>query len=243
MSSDRAGVKPTVKVPPYAPLGVDVDTWAAFAAKVNARQLDPLTTDVSGAPPPAPGRIPPLETRDPIDALREAIASPNTRVVNVRLPEADLFPIKRIENRSIPFPEGGGWAFVVASKIASPAEYNRRVADARRRCAWEGSHFDVSLLRPTAELNDFRAQRIVALVKFESVANADAGDEKQSVWNNGDKFAWVVKEHYKFCEPVWYGTGCLSLVRFSTAEETHPGLTTRIVGARMEQVSLHTAVQ
>ena len=60
--------------------------------------------------------------------------------------------------------------------------------------------------------NATTAQHAVALVRIECVSNHAISDhkqvsegteeQKQSIWNNGDDYAWLIREVFKFPTPI-----------------------------------------
>jgi hypothetical protein len=112
---------------------------------------------------------------------------------------------------------GGGWIVIVASKVNySGVEWNYRMDDIRRRMAWSGW----TDAPPKFQQNELAktGQHAIAVAKVRSVNNwngADTLDAKQSIWNNGDAFAWKITEVHALPEPVFYGNGTLGKPYFA----------------------------
>lgn len=202
-----------VVFPPFGPAGACPDEWEAYvkknAGKSDVAAFEPPQRAVDVECPPAT-----LPTR----AWRDGMSDPSTRVVNVQEPWASLLArgVKDVENRSRRYP--GTFLVLVSSKPSfSAPEWAHRVEDARRRVAWhEAVHptppSPTSPVEGRQELYVATAQHALALLRVESVCNASASlRAKQSIWNNGDAFAWRVTHVRRLLPPVFVGAGSLGL--------------------------------
>lgn len=224
----------TTNIPPYGPTGVDQDEWRAYLAAHGGRVGALARAPHADAPRP---RLPVPRKPKPemrvADAVKLALADPDTRFCNVQQPWEYLLSvgIKDVENRSRAF--RGTWMFLVASKPSfGEAEFKRRLADTERRLAWNCSGL-AGPVPPVPQHMSFyekRAQHVTALLRVVTFNNSFTQVGKSSIWNSGDPFAWVVEAVWAFKEPVHYGKGTLGQVRMSTVAE-RDNLKNRLIAA------------
>jgi hypothetical protein len=209
----------TAPIPPYGPSGVDADEWRAYLATTGGR-IPALTRAPQRAPAP---RFPVARRPNPemrvADAIKQALADPETRFCNVQQPWEYLLSvgIKDVENRSRAF--RGKWMFLVASKPSfGEAEFKRRLADTERRLAWNcaGLAGPVPPVPQHKAFYEKRAQHVTALLRVVTFDNSFTQVGKSSIWNSNDLFAWVIEAVWPLKEPVYYGPGTLGQVRAST---------------------------
>jgi hypothetical protein len=96
----------------------------------------------------------------------------------------------------------------VSSKAKySKPEWQYRNADIARRLRWSAVAEKISYSQEQVRADD---QHAIAVAKVTSLNNATASLEaKQSIWNNGDAFAWRIDEVHPLPNPVYYGGGSL----------------------------------
>ena len=199
-------------IPPYGPRGSDSAAWKVEIERLTASwntngawaaedTVPVLTRTVDAVP----------ESTSSLQALLEGLASPDTIYVNIQEPWASLIAagVKCVENRPNALPPKVKWAVLIASKpCMSEAEMERRKGDYKRRLRWSGQQERVSVKRPREYLAT-TSQCAVAFVKIKSAANEDGAH--QSIWNNGDKYAWIIEEAVQFGDPVFKGDGVLGI--------------------------------
>lgn len=220
--------KPRVPiVPAFGPPGCDFEQWNEYARQIRLHfEAGGLERDVPGGilswspalSPPSP-RVPRTHAQ-----LMAALDHANTRVINVQEPWATMIAKhgKDIENRPDPFPLGGGWMVIVSSKVNySGVEWNHRMDDIRRRMVWSGRKNAPPMFHQNELVKT--GQHAIAIAKVRSVNNWNGTDTigtKQSVWNNGDAFAWKITEVHALPEPVFYGNGTLGKPYLSRCSAT-----------------------
>lgn len=209
-------------VPAFGPAGCDLEQWNDYARQLRMHfESGGSERDVPGGIrswAPAPSSPPSSLSSTPRtrSELMSALDSRNTRVINIQEPWATMIAKhgKDVENRCDPFPMGGGWMVVVASKVNySGLEWEARLGDIRRRMLWSG-RTDPPPTLPAFHQSELAktAQHAIAVAKVRSVNNWSGTDTlaaKQSIWNNGDAFAWKITEVHALPEPVFFGNGTL----------------------------------
>ena len=213
-------------IPAFGPAGCDPDEWKEYArhARIHLESGGSKWELPLGAHPWA--EIPSLRIVEPRQRtqaqLNAALDHTNTRVINIQAPWGEMIVngYKDFENRPDAFPDSGGWMIIVTSKVKySHAEWDFRNEDIARRLKWSGAtetlRFSQAELRRTE-------QHAIGIAKVVSVNNWN-GDYphsmKQSIWNNGDGFAWKVVEVHKFLDPVFYGNGQLGKPYFKKCSD------------------------
>lgn len=197
------------------PSGVPHAAWQAYQATVRA-------VGFARARAPRPqlpvGRgTPPCST--PVERVAQMIDHPNTRCVNVQQPWATLLALglKDVENRSQPLPHNPGedhcWVAIVASAV-DPRKglraWEERMRDVDRRIFWNNGFESPDLPVVPREKAAYPSQSVVALAKMRCSPRKPSHAPfvgKQSVWNNGDAFAWEVLEVFPLARPVFFGAG------------------------------------
>ena len=198
-------------VPPFGPTGCDITQWQSYASQIRAHfESGGLERDIPGGVVSWADSPVPSQPKRNLNFLLAALNHSNTRVLNVQEPWATMIATSRkdFENRPDKFPQGGGWMVIVASKVKySAPEWTYRLGDIRRRLAWSG--VDDSCVFTQKDLQETE-QCAIAVAKVVSVDNRLCSLElKQSIWNNGDAFAWKIVEVHKLIEPVFFGNGTL----------------------------------
>jgi hypothetical protein len=211
-----------VIVPAFGPRGVELAGWSEYA-----RQTRSAFKENGGEMGVGPylsyrSKLRSVKKRNRSAAqLKAALTHPNTRVVNVQAPWGQIIRdgVKDMENRPDDFPKGGGWMVIVSSKTNfSKPEWQYRNADIARRLRWSAVVEKVSYSQEQVQADD---QHAIAVAKVTSLNNATASLEaKQSIWNNGDAFAWRIDEVYPLPNPVYYGSGSLGKPYFKRCNPT-----------------------
>jgi hypothetical protein len=199
---------------------VDAEEWLAYLA-AHGGKIGALTRapHVDAPRPPRPVPRTPKPEMSVAEAVRLAIADPDTRFCNVQQPWEYLLStgIKDVENRSRAF--RGKWLFLVASKPSfGEAEFKRRLADTERRLAWNCSGL-AGPVPPVPQHKGFyekRAQHVTALLRVVTFDNSVTQVGKASIWNSGDPYAWTVEAVWPLNQLVYYGAGTLGQVKAST---------------------------
>jgi hypothetical protein len=138
--------------------------------------------------------------------------------------------MKTIENRNTHLHGDtvgdGTWVILVASKPNySTEEWRARVAEIKRRCAWDNVKVPADFILDQEYLKANTGQRALALVRFRSIPNAGVGVGETSIWNSNDKFRWtVVDEPHRFPTPLKFGKGTLGQTLLTTKLEGNPEL-------------------
>jgi hypothetical protein len=220
MHSKRQKKVRDVLVPRFGPRGCDVDAWTDYAQHARIAFEEGNGDAVVGAWSDTTLRHVKKRPRT-ADHLAAALAHRNTRVINVQAPwgQAIRDGTKDVENRPDEFPCGGGWMVIVSSKANfSKPEWNHRNSDIARRLKWAGVSDKVFYSQDQIKVDD---QRAIAVAKVTSLNNCTAALEaKQSIWNNGDAYAWRIDEVYPLPTPVYYGGGSLGKPYFSRCNQT-----------------------
>lgn len=198
-------------VPPFGPRDCDLKNWRSYASQIRVHfESGGLERDVPGGIESWGGASPALpQPKRTLAYLTAALDHSNTRVINVQEPWATMLTeCKDFENRSDAFPRGGGWMVIVASKVNySAPEWKYRMDDIRRRMLWSGIAEPFVFTQRELQKTE---QCAIAVAKVVSVDNRLCSLEmKQSIWNNGDMFAWNIVEVHKLIEPVFFGNGTL----------------------------------
>ena len=207
-------------VPPFGPAGCDPEAWKLEVARLEAIwSLKGEWPAGTVRPFPNPSgrldRVP--HTLQASGDLIDALNHPSCKFFNVQEPWASLIAagVKCVENRKNAYmadKHPGGWAVIVASKSNyTKRDWASRVRDYENRLAWSGQTMEVQI-QSQEMYNATTAQHAVALVRIECVSNHTISDhkqvsegteeQKQSIWNNGDDYAWLIREVFKFPTPV-----------------------------------------
>lgn len=208
-----------VIVPAFGPRGCDFGAWGDYARHARIAFEEGCGEATVGAWKAA-GELRSVKKRPRSAAqLEAALSHPNTRVVNIQAPWSQLIcdGIKDVENRPDEFPQGGGWMVIVSSKANfSKPEWDYRNADIARRLKWSGVADKVAISQDNVRADD---QHAIAVAKVTSLNNStDSLDAKQSIWNNGDAFAWKISEVHPLPNPVYFGNGTLGKPYFSRCD-------------------------
>ena len=216
------------------PSGVDGREWVAYKATVRA-------VGFARARPPRPalpvGRGVPPSTTSRVE-VAEWVNHANTRCVNVKQPWATLIALglKDVENRSQRLPHNSDhepycWVAIVASAVdpsKDARQWGALLRDVDRRVWWNGGYDAVDLPTVPREKRAYPSQSVVAMAKLACSAPKARGAAfagKQSVWNNGDTYAWEVLEVHPLARPVWFGNGfqtpAVYLTPRGNAKEAH----------------------
>ena len=175
--------------------------------------------------------VPPV-TRS-VAELVAAVDHPNTRCVNVRQPFASLLAngTKDVENRTtaLAHNEEGAhcWILIVASaREASATKWQAAVRDVQRRIFWNhGCESPSAATCPTSR-DDYPYQSVVALARVRCAGPKASGQPwvgKQSVWNNGDTYAWQVLEVHALQTPIFFGKGFQTPAVYATPRDGRNG--------------------
>ena len=220
---ERAGMP---LIPPYGPRGSDLAVWKKEKERLTMlwnkngawepKDIVAMETDVVDKVPDATSSL---------KVVLEALDSLDTVYFNVQEPWASLIAegVKCVENRPNALLRGDApkdaadeaierWAIVIASKPdnLTPNEMRKRNADYERRLKWSGQERVVTV-KSAKEYSNETSQCAVAFVRIRSIENKVDQLPTQSIWNNGDKFAWIIQEVFKLEEPVLKGAGSLSV--------------------------------
>ena len=200
-------------IPPYGPKRCDAELWQNEKSKLKALwEKNGQWQDadiVSMAHATAVDAVP--KPRTELKAVLESLHDDTTVFFNVQEPWASLIAagVKCVENRPNAFPARAKWAVIIASKPAmSEAEMQRRREDYRRRLKWSGQT-EVVPVKQISEYRETTSQCAVAYARIESFSGAHF--EINSIWCNGDEYAWTIKEVVKLKRPVYKGPGVLSV--------------------------------
>ena len=211
-----------VIVPWFGPNGADLASWADYARHARIAFEEGGGKMTVGPWVSCVRELRSVEKRQRSAAqLEAALKHPNTRVINIQAPWCQLIRdgVKDVENRSEEFPQGTGWMVIVSSKANfSKPEWQHRNADIARRLKWSGVVDKVAFSQEQVRADD---QRAVAVAKVTSLNNYTASlKAKQSIWNNGDAFAWRIDEVHPLPNPVYFGNGTLGRPYFSRCDPT-----------------------
>lgn len=220
--SKRQRVTREVLVPAFGPRGCAVRAWEDYARQARIAFENGGNGEVTVGPWSNSATLRHVKKRSrTAEELSAALAHPNTRVVNVQAPWGQLIRdgVKDIENRKDEFPKGKGWMVIVSSKTNfSNPEWQHRNNDIARRLKWAGVDEKVKYSQETVKTED---QRAIAVARVTSLNNSTAPMEsKQSIWNNGDAFAWKIEEIHPLPNPVYFGNGTLGKPYFKGCDPT-----------------------
>lgn len=245
-------------IPPYGPRGSDLVAWK--------RQKERLTNLWNENGAWEPDDIVAMET-DEVDKVPEKKSSPevvlealdslNTVYFNVQEPWASLIAegVKCVENRPNALLRGDApkdaadeaierWAVVIASKpdSLSANEMRKRNEDYERRLKWSGQKRVVTV-KTAKEYSKETSQRAVAFVRIRSIENKVDQLLTQSIWNNGDKFAWIIEEVVKLETPVFKGGGSLSVCYLNRPSAAVAKAAKLIIGTTEDEAARYRAMQ
>ena len=186
------------------------------------------------ARPPRPefplGRGVPVAARTRAE-LEAAVDHRDTRILNVQQPWASLIAlgVKDVENRTGPlvhnFGENHCCVLILASaNKTSQAKWRDKMYDADLRVYWNAGFDSTDLpVLPRDRERDFPYQSVVALAWMRCAGPKSARKAwvgKQSIWNNGDEYAWEVLEvHSLLHDPVNFGRGFQTAGVFATPRD------------------------
>lgn len=200
-------------LPKYGPKHGNPEEWDLYRS-THVHSADPMGIPVaSSTAVPCAISVPPRSSD--LGQIISGLRDPKTMIVNVREPWCSMIAagIKDIENRPDALP--CEWVVFVASKVNySRLYWCNCFKDIRRRLTWNGidgaspQFPDFEGAQEVYKLNT--SQRALCLARVKSLENESADpDERRSIWNNGEKFAWKILEVVKFPEPVFFGRGTL----------------------------------
>ena len=186
-----------------------------------------------------------LHTSTRVEDVARLVDHPNTRCVNIVQPFATLIALglKDVENRTTPLPHNQDgdycWIAIVASAVdpnKGQRAWDAIMRDVGRRIWWNNGYEAPDLPVVPRDKREYPSQSVVAMAKIRCSAPKQRGREwtgKQSVWNNGDLYAWEVVEVHRLRRPVLFGTGNQTPATFLTPKPTE-GDVARI--ARMAKI-------
>lgn len=207
------------------PTGMSTLSWTGYQFTVRTHGF----ARARAPRPPLPiGRGVPAPTHTATE-VAHVLDHPNTRCVNIKQPWATLIAqgLKDVENRTTRLVHNGGgdefcWVAIVASAhdpIKDATQWRAKMRDVERRIYWNNGFDAVDLPVVSHDKADYPSQSVVAVAKMacSDPKPADAAwTGKQSVWNNGDTYAWEVLEVHPLARPVWFGKGFQSPAVFLT---------------------------
>ena len=174
--------------------------------------------------------VPHASTR--AEDVARMVDHPNTRCVNIIQPFATLIAdgLKDVENRTTPLPHNQGadhcWIAIVASAV-DPGKGQRAwdaiMRDVDRRIFWNNGYDAPDLPIVKRDKREYPSQSVVAMAKMRCSGPKRRGQKwtgKQSVWNNGDLYAWEVIEVHRLRRPVPFGTGNQTPATFLTPKRS-----------------------
>ena len=221
-------------VPKYGPVNAIASEWSAYSDVLQRTWREHGTWNIPGLigvfgtmDQKRTAKVPKMDFADAICAL----GMQNTRIVNVKEPWATALVRgeKNIENRGYAFPNARNYkganglvqyskeyAIIVASKAgtATLKGFDDALADFKRRATWNHAETESTIPMNRSWYMQNTSQCIVGMVALTNIDNnaETCNPNRQSIWNNGDAFAWSISEAISFETPIPYGTGSQTLV-------------------------------